>query len=439
METLLPQLKSVLLPIAILGFIVLVHEAAHFLAALKVRIKVIEFSVFIGPAIWSRVIGGIKYSLRIIPFGGYVRIFGMELDEPNSLTSPEAFHNRPISHRLLMLLSGSLANLLSALVLFFIFGLAISGIQTTNVVAKVALNMPAAKAGVRPKDEIVGIDRLKIRLTDEWLKMVKQSKSKRMKGVMFKVVRDGGMIECDATGLRRGDILTSINGIGRNDGNLIISAISSSPGRKISVTVKRGEKFLKLSITPIAQEEVELRKVERTIPDQRGGLSKVTETEVIRRERGIIGVEFLQATLDKPIPLLERISDAIKITFGECVRITYGLVVLFAKLGQLHHAVGGPIRIFWELKEQAWISFYLQLRLIGILSYIVGVLNLIIPIPPLDGGRIALLCIEAITRQRINPRWELWMTVGGVVVLLSLILFISARDIGYIIKRIAQP
>lgn len=429
MDALLPLFKSFIIPILILGFVVLVHEVAHFVVALKVRMRVIEFSVFIGPAIWTKVIGGIKYSLRAIPFGGYVRIFGMEFDEPSALTSPEAFHNRPIKHRLVVLLSGSIANLIAAFVVLFIYGVAVSGLRSTNVVARVAINMPAAKAGIRPGDEIIGVDGLNIKVTDEWLRLVKGKRSGKVK---FKVVRGSQTIECTAKELRHNDTLISINGIGRDDVDLITAAISKSPRKRIGVWIKRdGTQFL-ISVVPTAIEEVELKEAK-----QKGkGKSAISKTEIVKRKRGIIGVEFLQAPSGKPMSLTERLLDGAAIAVSECERITYGLIVLFAKLTQLHHAVGGPIRIFWELKEQAWMSFYLQLRLIGALSYIVGLLNLIIPIPPLDGGRLALLCAEAVSRRRINPKWELRMTLIGVALLLGLILFISARDIGYIIKRV---
>ncbi|MCS7254130.1 MAG: RIP metalloprotease RseP [Armatimonadota bacterium] len=434
MDSLLPLLKSFLIPILVLGFVVLVHEAAHFFAALKVRMRVIEFSIFLGPVIWTRLIGGIRYSIRAIPFGGYVRIFGMELDEPSVLASPEAFHNRPVKHRMVVLLSGSLANLITAFALLFIYGMAMSGLRSTNVVARVATNMPAAKAGIKPGDRIVGVNGLSIKLTDEWLRLAKGIGGKRSSNVRFRVLRGGKEIECMAKALRHSDVLLSINGIGRNDVDILIGAISESPAKRITFTVLREGKPITLSVVPTAVEEVEIKEVERK--GGREGAQAISETKVVKRKRGIIGVEFLQVPSDKPVPLMKRILDGAVIAAGECIRITYGIAMLFARLAELHHAVGGPIRIFWELKEQAWMSFFLQLRLIGMLSYIVGLLNLIIPILPLDGGRLALLFAEALSGQRINPKWELNMTLIGIAFLLGLTLLISARDIGYILRRI---
>ncbi|MFA4028604.1 MAG: hypothetical protein GDYSWBUE_000620 [Candidatus Fervidibacterota bacterium] len=429
MDTLLPIIKSYIIPILVLGFVVLVHEAAHFAAALRVRMRVLEFSIFIGPAIWTKVIGGIKYSLRAIPFGGYVRIFGMEFDDPDAIASMEAFHNRPITHRLLVLLSGPLGNLIAAFIVLLIYGIAVSGMRGTNVVSRVAASMPAAKAGIKPGDEIIGIDGLSIKLTNEWLTL---ARIKRSSNVRFKVLRGGQMIECTAKELRRNDTLISINGIGREDTDLITAAISKSPKKRIAVLVRRGGKPLTINVIPMAMEEVEIRETERT----GRGKGAIAKTKIVKRERGIIGVEFLQMPSEKPVPIVKRLLDGAAIAAGECWRITYGLALLLSKLGQLHHAVGGPIRIFWELKEQAWMSFYLQLRLIGALSYIVGLVNLIILIPPLDGGRLALLCIEAISRRRMKPNWELKMTLVGIVLLLGLIMLISARDVGYIVKRL---
>jgi len=429
LETVIGSAKSIVIPFLVLGLVVLIHELAHFLTALRVGMKVIEFSVFIGPAIWTKVIGGIKYSLRLIPFGGYVRIYGMELDDPSELASPEAFHNRPPIHRLIVLASGSFANLLLAFLLLFIYGLAITNMRSTNTIARVAMGMPASRAGIKPGDEVIAIDGLQIRLDKDWLEQLRSSPSKTKRKLKLKVLRGGKVIECGVDKVRQGDLLITISNIGRFDADVIVSAISSSPRKTITVKVRRNGSILPLKVTPIAQEGIELREAEGR------GLKRMTKAMVVRKERGIIGIELAQAPSKERIAIHERFITAVEIALGECAHITYGIVMLFMRLSELHEAVGGPIRVFWELKEHAWLSFFLQLRMMGALSYVVGLFNLILPIPPLDGGRITLIIAEALFRHRINRKLELKLTLFGIILLLTLVVLISARDIGYILKR----
>ena len=76
---------SLLVSIIALGIIITIHEFGHFLAARAMGIGVIEFSIGMGPRICSKVIGNVRYSLRIMPFGGSCMMLGEELDESEYL------------------------------------------------------------------------------------------------------------------------------------------------------------------------------------------------------------------------------------------------------------------------------------------------------------------------------------------------------------------
>ena len=64
-------LLTTIAAIVVFGLVVLVHEAGHFLAARRVGMWVEEFSIGFGPALWSRVKTGTRYSIRLLPLGGY--------------------------------------------------------------------------------------------------------------------------------------------------------------------------------------------------------------------------------------------------------------------------------------------------------------------------------------------------------------------------------
>lgn len=106
----------------VLGLLVFVHELGHFIAAKKSGVVVEEFSIFIPPRIWSKKIGETKYSINLIPFGGYVKMLG-EMEENKN---PRAFGNQSKFKRFMISISGVLMNILLAWVILtagFAFGM----------------------------------------------------------------------------------------------------------------------------------------------------------------------------------------------------------------------------------------------------------------------------------------------------------------------------
>lgn len=344
-----------------------------------------------------------------------------------------------------MLIAGALGNFLLAAILFFVVGCVFAGMRSTNIIVRIADKMPAKEAGMRPGDAIIGISNTYILLTEDWITTIRGIKEepKERKGVTFYVRRGGKEIKCNAKALRKGDRLTGVYGLSEEDIDILVQMISESSGRALLISVRRDGEVLQLPVMPKEQEVVEIRRGDEDGEESKRGISGwfarlrgFFTIRVVRKKRGIIGVEFLQMPSKEPVTLTKRLSYGAKTVVRETVDATYALFVLLLKLTKLHHAVGGPIRIFWEIKEHAWMSLVLQLRLVAMLSYVVGLLNLCLPIPPLDGGRLALLGVEAVLRRRIDPRWELRMSLAGIALLLAFIAAVSLRDIGYIINRL---
>jgi len=143
---------SIIIAILALNIIIIVHELGHFIAAKKMGIKVLEFSLFIGPKIISIQRGDTTYTLRLIPLIAYVKMEGEEDDSD----SPAAFRNKSLTARMITIVSGPLANLmLAVIILTAVFS--ISGFATTEI-GYVAENSPAEAAGIRKGDKIVSYD-----------------------------------------------------------------------------------------------------------------------------------------------------------------------------------------------------------------------------------------------------------------------------------------
>src|SRR5919201_1502144 len=138
------------------------HEGGHFLLAKLFRVRVIEYSIFLGNRLWSTVRGGTQYSFRSIPLGGYVRLGGME---PGDYEDPQGFHRKPAYQRLLILLAGPAANFLVAAIVMVGVSLTQVNADPGKIVA-VSVPSPAYAAGLRPNDSIQKVDGQKITKPD---------------------------------------------------------------------------------------------------------------------------------------------------------------------------------------------------------------------------------------------------------------------------------
>lgn len=150
--------------LCILGLLVFAHELGHYWAARRAGMRVHEFAIGMGPVLWSirkkfeenGRMDETLWSIRAIPLGGFVRIAGMEPSEDPH--EPGGFDTKPWGWRFVTLIAGCVMNFALAAILFCILGVFIGypkGVD--NVVGSVVPNYPAAKAGLKSGDEIVGV------------------------------------------------------------------------------------------------------------------------------------------------------------------------------------------------------------------------------------------------------------------------------------------
>ena len=98
----------ILFAILIFGILILVHELGHFLTAKLFKVKVNEFSIFMGPALWKRQRGETLYAIRCIPLGGYCAMEG----EDQESNDPRAFGNAKWWKKIITLAAGACMNFL---------------------------------------------------------------------------------------------------------------------------------------------------------------------------------------------------------------------------------------------------------------------------------------------------------------------------------------
>ena len=107
---------SIIFAILMFSVLIFVHELGHFMTAKLFGVQVNEFAMFMGPAIWKKQIGETLYSLRCIPFGGYCAMEGEDEDTDN----PRSFQKADWWKRVIILVAGSVMNLLAGIVIYCI-------------------------------------------------------------------------------------------------------------------------------------------------------------------------------------------------------------------------------------------------------------------------------------------------------------------------------
>ena len=152
--------------IIVISILVFVHEFGHFIVAKKTGVRVDEFSIGFPPRLFSKKYGETLYSINLIPFGGYVKIFGENPNE-ESLSGPDSkrsFVNKPRHIQATILVAGIAMNILFAWVLVslsFMLGVSRVPVDASSgsaiFVTEVMKDSPAFTSGIKTGDVIVGI------------------------------------------------------------------------------------------------------------------------------------------------------------------------------------------------------------------------------------------------------------------------------------------
>ncbi|NLM40808.1 MAG: RIP metalloprotease RseP [Firmicutes bacterium] len=182
--------------VVIFGTIVLVHELGHFLAAKAAGIRVYEFAIGFGPALVSTTRKGTKYSLRIVPLGGFVKMAGM--DEPVDYhedvpdDDPESFQSKSLPWRLGTIAAGPFMNFVLAIALFVLYFMLVS---VPPMVTTVEPNSPAHRAGLLPGDLFISVDGQPVAEADEVVRLIQGAAEREMEIV---VRRQGSLVTLTA-------------------------------------------------------------------------------------------------------------------------------------------------------------------------------------------------------------------------------------------------
>lgn len=169
--------------ILILSILIFVHELGHFIAAKRLGIRVEKFSLGFGPKLISKKIGDTEYLLCIIPFGGYIKMAGDNIEEYQGAS--DEFFSRSPGQRARVIFAGPFFNyVLAFLCLWMVFFLGYPKLTTT--VGELISGMPAQVAGFKIGDKIIEVDGVTVEFWDDLARKIREKKGQTLN---LKVVR----------------------------------------------------------------------------------------------------------------------------------------------------------------------------------------------------------------------------------------------------------
>ena len=183
---------TILLTLLLFAVVIFVHEGGHLLCAKACGIYVEEFSVGMGPLLYSFQKGETVYSLRLLPIGGYCKMPG----EDGESEHPNGFDKKSVPKRMLVVAGGAMFNIIFALLLFAGVYMYVGTPSEESLVGGVEEGYPAYAAGLIEGDRITAIDGEPVELWNDMVGMIQNSAGEEL---LLTVERDGETMEITIT------------------------------------------------------------------------------------------------------------------------------------------------------------------------------------------------------------------------------------------------
>jgi len=335
--------------------IIMIHEGGHYLAARRFDFRVLEYFLGFGPKLWSFRRGEIEYGVKAVPAGGYVKIAGMNPFENDVPAGDEAraYTAKPVWQRVIVILCGPLSHFLVAGVIF------------TVLIAWVGDGHAAKVVEITP-------------------------------------TINGQPSPAALAGLHPGDLIVQIGDVQQPSQVQIGEVLSAQGARPTQIVVDRDGQQIPMTLTPVYDTKLDppryrfgisMGPVPRPIPSAiwhgfgQLGTMTVQSVQGIGRAFGPSGVARMVTLLTHPAEQRNG-SD------------TSSLI-----------GVGGMVGNMGAKGE--WAQF---LFVFAYVTLFIGIVNLI-PLPPLDGGHVALALLEKVRGRSIDMKKVVPVSATVLVVL----------------------
>ncbi len=397
--------------------VIMIHEFGHFIFAKKFGVKVNEFAIGMGPKLlkWGK--GETRYSLRLLPIGGFCAMEGEDADSDDE----RAFGKKKVWQRIIIVVAGAIFNI----ILGFIFVLFLQGQEELYASRTVAAFIPTAIEEQEyidaDKDSGVKYYFRESAESEDYLQIVSEDE--------FAAAEEGALVTTydrvkdleegyfyrsatsEMSGLMVDDRIREVNGYKAFCFNDAYFAMSLDDDGVMDFVVERDGELITLK-------NVTFDRVEGT------GIAEGQMTTVLDFQ--IYGVERNFKTL-------------MQSTWTQSLYFVRSVYVSLFRLisGQSGmNELSGPVGIASMIGEVAEIGFAESfmsgvnniLYIMALISFNLGIFNLL-PLPALDGGRLVFLIIEAIRRKPVDPKYEGIVHFVGLALLMILMVFITYNDI----------
>ena len=432
-----------------LGPLVVIHELGHYWVACLCNVKVRRFSIGMGRVVWSRRFGAdqTEWALSILPVGGYVRL----VDKRDPASAPQdadeearEFTRQNVWKRIAIIAAGPGINFALAILLMSALFMVGQNEPDTRLRA-MAADSAAYRAGIRGGDAVVDVNGTPVQsFGDLRWEIVRAAMDKRAAALVLRSangssyraelpaaalahadpkgaegdimgalgmqmwrprasvdkVLPGGAAE--RAGMRRGDLVTAVDGRKIEDGLDFIAAVRGAANRTLQVTVERAGSALVLPMTP-----------ERD-PASGAGVVKL----LVAQSPGMVLVRA--APLAAVGKGARRVWDGSVTTLKMIGKMVTGEVSL--------KNVSGPITIASVAGQAADAGFAAYFEVLAFISLSLGVMNLL-PIPVLDGGQLLYYSLEVLTGRPVPARIGEIAQLAGVGLMLMLMALAVFNDL----------
>ena len=427
-----------------LSLLIVLHELGHFIPAKLFKTRVEKFYLFfdIKYSLFKKKIGETVYGIGWLPLGGYVKIAGMidesmDKEQMAKPAQPWEFRSKPAWQRLIIMLGGVFVNFVLALIIyiFMSFGYGDTDISSESIKDGYWISNPLlTDLGFKTGDDIVAINDFKVENYSDLKKYIVEADSYTVKRdgkeqiitlpedflgqlttsdnrslfelrVPFTIVEVSNTSLNKEADLKKGDVITSINGKQIKYYDELTEVLEEFKGQTVKTSILRNDKSL--------------------------------ESELKINEEAKLGVVASPSVLKgKELGYFDIVRK--EYTFGESFGVgwnkfkgqisSYGaqLKKIFNPSTGAYKGVGGFKAIFDIFPDTwSWEAFW---AITAFLSIMLGVLNLL-PIPALDGGHVMFLLYEMVSGKKPGDKFMEYAQMAGFFILIALVLFANGNDI----------
>jgi regulator of sigma E protease len=352
------------------ALLVILHEWGHYIEAKRNGVEVEEFGIGFPPKVWGKKVRGTLYSVNLLPLGGFVRLKG----EDSGDERPGTFGGAKYAVKAKVLLAGVGMNLLTAIVI--LYALCVTG-------------LPALGAGFEPA-------------------FLKSSYAQPKQLILAEVEPKS---PAEQAGLKRGDFVLSANGTKLETDEELRNFTKANAGREVMLHT-------------------------RSKGDERDVSVKLREPNSTEGYLGVVSQQVYKLRYDP----LRALVAAVWVTGALFVATIVGVVGLIIHIPALllglfasgvpaaAETASGPLGIVFIMKSISSLGLAYIFLFMANIAVALAAFN-VLPLPALDGGRLAVISAQKVLKRRISPETEAKIHGIGFMCLIGLMLLITAYDL----------